>query len=361
MEYRTLKNGEKASVIGLGGAWTGTETEIAKAAEYAVEHGVNYFDFAAAANKLFRAYGEALAGQRKNLYYQIHFGAYFPEGKYGWTLDLETIKKSVDQQLTDLKTDYIDFGFIHCLDEASDWEVYQKNGVMDYILEMKKQGVVHNIGLSSHTPSVVNEILDTGFVDQLMFSLNPAYDYNHGDFAKGKTSERLDLYQRCEREHVGISVMKPFGGGSLLSAKTSPFGQALTPVQCIQYALDKPAVKTIMTGAGNIEELKAALHWLDASEEERDYSVIGSFTPADALGRCVYCNHCQPCPIGLEIALINKYYDLAKAGDELAKDHYMHLEKHASECVSCGHCNSRCPFQTDQSGRMQEIAAYFGK
>ena len=75
---------------------------------------------------------------------------------------------------------------------------------------------------------------------------------------------------------------------------------------------------------------------------------------------CVYCNHCQPCPAGLDVGLINKYYDLAKAGDQLAKDHYQKLEKKASDCIQCGHCDSRCPFQVEQTARMEEIAGYFG-
>ena len=85
--------------------------------------------------------------------------------------------------------------------------------------------------------------------------------------------------------------------------------------------------------------------------------MIGS----DAEGVCVYCNHCQPCPAGLDVGLINKYYDLAQAGDALAKFHYMNLEKTAQDCISCGHCDSRCPFHVEQGKQMQEIRAYFGK
>lgn len=91
----------------------------------------------------------------------------------------------------------------------------------------------------------------------------------------------------------------------------------------------------------------------------KDYSVIGTLVPKEAEGSCVYCNHCHPCPAGLDIALINKYYDLAKAGDSMAVGHYQKLEKNASDCIRCGHCNRRCPFHVDQMSRMQEIDAYF--
>lgn len=78
------------------------------------------------------------------------------------------------------------------------------------------------------------------------------------------------------------------------------------------------------------------------------------------MGKCVYCKHCHPCPAGLDVALINKYYDLARLGDGLAREHYLTLEKRAGDCVGCGHCDGCCPFHVAQSRRMQEILSYFG-
>ena len=210
---------------------------------------------------------------------QLHFGADYTSGEYGWNMSLDGVKKSVDWQLKNLKTDYIDFGFMHCLDEISDLELYKKNGVLQFLLDMKSQGVVKHLGLSTHASLLANKVLDMGIIDMMMFSINPMYDYGQGDFSIGSSTERYALYSRCEKEGVGISVMKPFNAGQLLSAKTSPFHQALTPAQCIQYALDRPGVLTVMKGAANIKQLKQNLSFLDASEEERDYSVIGSFTP----------------------------------------------------------------------------------
>ena len=100
---------------------------------------------------------------------------------------------------------------------------------------------------------------------------------------------------------------------------------------------------------------------LDLKAQERDYSVIASLTLKDTKGTCVYCKHCHPCPAGLDIGLINKYYDLSRLGDVLAKEHYLTLEKTASDCLQCGHCSSRCPFSVDQMARMEEIQKYFGR
>jgi predicted aldo/keto reductase-like oxidoreductase len=105
-------------------------------------------------------------------------------------------------------------------------------------------------------------------------------------------------------------------------------------------------------------EADELLSYYDRTEEELDYSVISSFAPPQANGKCVYCNHCKPCPVGIDIGLVNKYYDLAKVGDSLAIEHYKTLEKNASDCISCGHCDNRCPFGVKQSMRMQEIDEY---
>ena len=87
--------------------------------------------------------------------------------------------------------------------------------------------------------------------------------------------------------------------------------------------------------------------------------MIGTFAPPEASGKCVYCNHCKPCPAGIDIGMVNKFFDLTRIGDEMAREHYLSLEKNASDCVGCGHCNDRCPFQVDQMARMQEIRRFF--
>lgn len=138
-------------------------------------------------------------------------------------------------------------------------------------------------------------------------------------------------------------------------------GRALTRTQCIQYALDKPGVVTVLPGVHGLDDLHDLLGYLDATPEQRDYSELASMAPQSREARCVYCNHCQPCPAGIQVGLVNKYYDLARIGDELAAEHYRNLEHHASECVGCGHCDSRCPFGVAQSSRMRKIAAYFGE
>ena len=134
------------------------------------------------------------------------------------------------------------------------------------------------------------------------------------------------------------SVTKPFHGGQLLEDNTSPFHKALTRNQCIQYCLDRPAVLTVVPVVRGTDDLDELLKFNLTTLEERDYSVIGQFTPEAAVGNCVYCNHCQPCLAGIDIGIVNKYYDKLKVK--------------ADACLKCGHCDKRYPFKVEEQKRM---------
>lgn len=363
MEYRVnRRTGDRISVLGVGtsGLPAAGAKEGAATLEMALEQGINYFDLATADSACFPIFGAALAGVRRQVLYQVHFGANYAAGKpYSWTTDLETVKRSVAWQLEQLRTDYIDYGFIHCMDESGDWRRYVDNGVLQFLEALKAQGVVRHIGLSTHTPALAREVLDTGLADMMMFSINPSYDYQHGEYANGSATERMALYRRCEAEGVGISVMKAFAGGQLLDARTSPFGQALTEYQCIQYALDKPGVLTVLPVSETGRIWNGSWAFCGLGRRSGTTPSSAPSPPETRRAPASTANHCQPCPAGLDVGLINKYYDLARAGDALAAEHYRSLSLGADACISCGHCDRRCPFHVSQSARMREIASYF--
>lgn len=366
MEYRKLPHGEEKIFpigIGMGTIQGASDEEIEKIVKTAIENGINFFDMCGGHNKIYAPFGRAIAGQRDKVMFQLHFGAvYGPDGEYGWTTDLDRIKQTFEWELKTIGTDYVDFGFLHCLDEVKDFEKMVSDGVLDYICKLKEEGVVRHIGFSSHTPEVAHKILDTGLIDMMMFSINAAYDFEQGDkYALGSAKERAALFARCESMGVGISVMKPFHAGKLLDEKQSPFGTALTHYQCIAYCLDRPGVMAVVPGVQTIKQLNTLLGYADASPEQKDYSCIAGFTADKVMGTCVYCNHCQPCPAGIDVGLVNKYYDLALTGDVLARDHYQKLSVKADSCLHCGHCESRCPFGVAQESRMDEINDYFAK
>ncbi|MDE6598267.1 MAG: aldo/keto reductase [Clostridia bacterium] len=364
LEYRKLPHGNEligTLGLGMGGIQNAEPDEIQAVVERAIENGINFFDLCAGGKSVYGPFGKAIKGKREKVYFQLHFGAVYKEnGEYGWSRNLKTVKDTFGWEMKTLGTDYVDFGFLHCIDEESDVEDIIKNGIFDFVKELKEKGIVRHIGFSSHTPAVAHKLLDTGVMDLMMFSINPAYDLECGDeYGIGTNSERAALFRRCEAEGVGISVMKPFHGGQLLSEKTSPFKKELTKNQCIQYCLDRPAVLAVVPGVRSLDDLSELLKYPASSTGECDYSIIGEFTPESAVGNCVYCNHCQPCPAGIDIGIVNKYYDLALAGDKMAANHYGKLTVKASACLKCGHCDMRCPFKVRQQDKMQTIDNYF--
>ena len=118
MQYRKLPHGEeRISVIGMGTSVVGEHSEknVTENINYMLDQGINYIDLAGGHAAIFPGIGKALEGRRKDAYLQLHFGADYTSGEYGWNLSLDGVKRSVAWQLEKRKTGYIDFGFIHCL------------------------------------------------------------------------------------------------------------------------------------------------------------------------------------------------------------------------------------------------------
>lgn len=226
--------------------------------------------------------------------YQVHFGANYAAGKpYSWTTDLETVKRSVSVGSWSAADGLLDYGFIHCMDESGDWRRYVDNGVLQFLEALKAQGVVRHIGLSTHTPALAREVLDTGLADMMMFSINPSYDYSTASMPTAAPRSGWPFTRRCEAEGVGISVMKAFAGldsagCSYLSLRSGPDGISMHPVRPGQARRPDGAARCPRPA-----DLERVLGFLRAGEAERDYSVISSLTPRDAEGTCVYC---QPLP-----------------------------------------------------------------
>lgn len=345
----------------MGSIHNSDEREIVETLHAAMDAGVNYLDFVPSKACAFDGYARALRGKRDQVMLQVHIGADYSSGDYGWTTDPKMSISEFEARLNLLDTDYADFAFIHCIDEDADFDKVLNGQVWDYALRSKQEGAIRHLGFSTHNVNIARRFISTGEMDMGMLSLNPMYDFtDESAYGKGGADDRRALYHEFELAGVGISVMRPFAGGQLLDAKASPFKRALTSYQCIQYALDKPGVLTVLPGVRGREDLDDLLAFLDSTPDQRDYSVIGEFAPPEAEGACVYCNHCQPCPEGILIGLANKYYDLTRMGDEMAAEHYRNLERHASDCIQCGHCNKRCPFGLDQMARMREMGSYFG-
>jgi len=381
MEYRELgRTGIKVSVIALGCegfvANEGALTEqLLNAAE---QGGINCIDLYAPQPEMRSRLGKWLRGRRGKFVLQAHLCTVWQEGQYKRTREIGEVKASFEDLLTRLATDYIDIGMIRYVDSLEDWEAVAGGPVMAYARELQAQGKIRYIGLSSHNPAAAMQAVQSGLIDVLMFSVNPCYDLqpaNEDCYAlwDGKNydrqlvnmdPEREALYETCSRLGVAITVMKAFGGGDLLDEELSPAGKALTVNQCLHYALTRPGVAAVMSGAHTVDELEKCLEYTTAADVEKDYAAAFAALPKISWeGHCMYCGHCAPCPQGIDVAAVTKFLNLTKAQNsvpETVREHYAALRHHAGECVKCGACEKRCPFKVTVIQNMQEAVKVFG-
>lgn len=380
MNYRRLgKTGLMVSEVGFGAEWMERHTadECRAVLTRAQELGINILDCWMSEPNVRISLGLALKGQREHWYIQGHIGSTWQNGQYVRTRDVAQCRIAFEDLLTRLQTDYIDLGMMHFIDQESDWNAAMNGPYIEYVKELKAQGKIRHIGMSTHNPLMAKKAAQSGVVEMILFSINPAFDmlpptdeidnYFAEEYQEGLGGidpVRMELYKLCEQQDVGITVMKPFAGGRLFDANRSPFGVALTPVQCIHYCLTRPAVAAVMAGYDTPEHVEAAVAYETASDAERDYASVLANAPKHTFGQgeCTYCGHCKPCPADIDIAMVNKYYDLATMQEQVpatVKAHYQALEHHADECIGCKGCESRCPFGVKIAQRMKKTAELF--
>lgn len=379
MNYRRLgKTGLMVSEIGLGAEWLERHnTEECQAIiELCEEKGINILDCWMSEPNVRSNIGAAIRGKRERWIIQGHIGSTWQNGQYVRTRELPLVKEAFQDLLNRLETDYIDLGMIHYVDTEEEFNQIIKGEFQQYVQELKANGTIRHIGMSTHNPHIAKMAALSGIVEMILFSVNPAFDMmpasedleqyfveEYDENLAGIDKERSELYKLCEQQDIGITVMKGFAGGRLFDAASSPFGVALTPIQCIHYVLTRPAVASIMAGFDSPQHVEEAVAYETADEDAKDYATVLANAPKHAyIGQCTYCGHCKPCPSGIDIAMVNKFYDLAIMQEEVPtsiKEHYKALEKNAADCIGCGGCETRCPFQVPITERMKQAAKLF--
>lgn len=381
MRKRMLgKTGMSVSEVSLGCEHLqGKEYETIKSViDAAFAHDMNIFDVFMSEPNVRTHLGRALAGRRGKVILQGHIGSCWVNGQYAARREYDLCKANFEDLLTRLNTDYIDIGMLHFVDRPDDWDALRDSETMRYALDLKKRGVIRAIGLSSHNPVTARKAVESGLIEVIMFSINPAFDLMPGDtdimeLFEGKGDvfgayqmepARAALYRACEARGVGITVMKALGAGTLLSQERSPLGAPMTVAQCLNYALTRPAVASVLVGMSTPEEVKKAAAYHSLTDAARDYApALAAMPKYNNDGRCMYCNHCLPCPAGIDIAAVNKYMDLVALDGQPAasvRAHYLALGATAGECISCGDCEARCPFGVRVRERMAQAESIFG-
>jgi len=381
MKYRKLgRTGVNVGIVGLGAEYleqasTATVTSVVHAA---IDGGVNYIDLFMASPGVRDNFGKALKNKRHQVMIAGHLGSVWRDGQYCRSRDKVECEKFFADLLSRLKTDYVDALMLHFVEKPGDYEtVFHPEGLLGLARKFKKEGKARFIGVSSHNVPVALRTVNSGHIDVLMFPINPAFDTLLGDMEidgplkdilyrqsavanNESTSKRKALYHACAVRNVGIVAMKPYAAGVLF--RENPSSIVLTPVQCLNYALSQPAVCTVVPGCKNAEEMKAALAFLEAKDEEKDYSAINANAMWKLKGSCMYCNHCLPCLVGIDIGTTIRITDTAgyEINDNIVSE-YEALSVKASACTECGVCVERCPFGVDVIANMNRAMDIFGQ
>ncbi len=347
------RTGLEVSVIGLGTEhMRGQPREtVVPTLRAAVERGVNYFDIIFALPEYLDHMSEAFRGLRERVLLAAHLGSTDKGGQYYKTRTVQRCEHSFLNVLRKLETEYVDVLFLHNFNALNDWEQALRSGYLDLAGGLRDEGRARFLGISGHYHRFHEMAVESGLVDVIMLPVNL---FNHA------MPGRRDLLELCVRRNLGVVAMKPFGGGRLLNRRGSlrvpkyqTSGEAfqvkiaseVTPAQCLSYVLAQRGVSLALPGVKNEDELAAALHTLEASEAERDFSGLLAEFGRYVEGECVYCNHCLPCPVVIDIGQVNRLLDLAEFGLTASlRAAYDALAVKASACTECGACTKRCPF-----------------
>lgn len=334
MEYRMLgKSGLRVSVIGFGGIPVqrvnseGAKEAIIKAEEL----GINFIDSARGYSISENYIGEALVGRRDKWIIATKSMA----------RDKASMEKDLEISLSNFKTDYIDLYQFHNIRTKEEYDkVLGPGGAYEALEEAKKEGKVNHIGITSHSLDMLRVAVESGKFETIM------YPYNVVE------TQAYDLFRRAHELNIGVIAMKPMAGGNLTNGTTA-----------LKFIVENENITTAIPGMASIKEVeenaKVGNNFVPLTYEERE-EVLKT---AKELGTefCRRCGYCAPCTAGIDIPSIivlknyKEHYDLAS----WAESRYFATNKRAKDCIECGECEKRCPYNLPIRKIMKSIKECF--
>ena len=319
MKYTTLgKTGLKISRLGFGGIpIQKVDVPQVKALMQAMhEKGVNYIDTARGYTVSEEYIGQALEGMRED----------FVLATKSMARTKEAMEKDIETSLKNLRTDHIELYQVHNPSLADLQTLTAPGGALEALLEAKAAGKIGHIGLTAHLEAVFEKALSMDWVETIMFPYNIVETQGEA------------LMRRCTEQNVGFIVMKPLAGGALEDATLA-----------MRFINKNPDVSVVIPGMYAERELDQNL----AAMEDAAPLSSEELAKIDAVRRelgtqfCRRCNYCQPCAAGINISgvfLMEGYLKRYGLGD-WAKSRYAGFAKKAGDCIGCGVCETRCPYQ----------------
>jgi len=368
MQYRKDKSGRELSLLGFGCmrfTRKGGSIDLTKAEKEilaAVAAGVNYFDTAYVYGGSEAAVGEIF--ERNGLREQVYIATKLPQYLIG---SRAAVERYFREELTRLRTDYVDYYLMHHLTDVAMWEKLKKIGILDWIAEKKASGAIRNIGFSYHgnTENFLTILEDYDWdICQIQ--------YNYLDEVAQAGRRGL---QAAAAKGIPVVIMEPLRGGKLaqLPPKADKLlresGRGWSNAEwAFRWLYDQPEVTVVLSGMNSLEMVE---------ENCRTASVagLGSMTDEDRLilqrvGQairerekvgCTGCRYCMPCPKGVDIPgafrCYNAMYIEGKSQGRLQYAQTVGLTKapaFATQCVGCGKCEQHCPQELPIREKLKE-------
>ena len=402
MVYRTNPhNGDKVSLIGFGcmrwpmvrnaeGKNQIDQEAVNEMVDYAIEHGINYFDTSPAylQGQSEKAAGIALSRYPRDKYFIAtklsNFGDQSPEASI----------KMYHDSFEQLKTDYFDYYLLHAIGSggvAAFRQRYVQNGMMEFLLKEREEGRIRNLGFSFHgSPSEFDSLIglhDSGeyHFDFVQIEMNYV-DWNHADGVRNANASYL--YEELDKRNIPIVIMEPLLGGRLANV---PEGIARQMKQrepdksiaswAFRFCGSHPRVLCTLSGMTSMDPLldnvNTFTHFQPLSDEELEFMEEMAVQMMEfPMVNCTDCKYCMPCPWGIDIPGTFQHYNRAVTEGTYAQSkeqkNYQKLKRaylisydravasvrQADHCISCGECLIHCPQSINIPRQLQRIAQY---
>ena len=335
MEYRILgKTGLKISRMGFGGIpiqridAEGTRQLMHRL----LDAGVNFIDTARGYTVSEQYLGYALEGIRDK----------FVLATKSMAVTREAMAADIETSLKNLRTDHIDLYQIHNPSPAAYETICAPGGALEALLEAKEAGKIGHIGLTTHSVELMAKAMEQPWVETLMFPYNIV------------ETQAQELIARCAEKNIGFIDMKPLAGGAIEDATLA-----------LRFIAANEHVTVIIPGMAEPRELDQNLAAMEdtAPLSREEWEKIEAIRADLGTHFCRRCNYCAPCSAGIPISavfLMEGY--LSRYGlEEWARGRYEALAGHASDCIDCGVCETRCPYDLPIRQMLKTAAQRFGK
>ena len=254
----------------------------------------------------------------------------------------EAMAADIDKSLQNLRTDYIDLYQIHNIPPEQFPQIMAPGGALEALREAKAAGKIRHIGVTAHSLDTFRLALEQDWVETVMFPYNIV------------ETQAESLIAQAAKKNVGFICMKPLAGGAIDDATAA-----------LRFVCANPDVTVVIPGMAEPKELTqnlaAVCNSAPLTDEEK--AIFQKIRSQLGTQFCRRCNYCQPCSVGINISglfLFDGYlqrYGLA----DWAKSRYASQEKKASDCIGCGACEQRCPYQLPIRKMLRKVAEHFGE